>query len=120
LKLLEKIKKEWTRRKKWLTKKTLFNCFYVSVGILIIAWIFEIAEELIQTVKTLTYPSGFVLSFFLMLITVLVSTGFFVFYGFIYPDLMETVFKMLGFEVQKEKEEKNDKDTNLQESPCEE
>jgi len=101
MKLSEKLRleleKELKKRRKWLSAKAFSNCFLVSMGIVIITWAFE-AAELIQRVGQTVFPFN-ILWMFVGLVIVTFTLWF---YGLMAPDLVEAVFKMLGFEVKEE------------------
>ena len=88
--------------KKWFTKKAWLNCLRVTVALFVIVWLFELARYVVLSeFATLWQKSLF-----------LILMGFFFtftlwFLALISPEVIETVFGMLGF---KEKEEKSNED----------
>ena len=86
------------KRKKWFTKKMFMNCMFVSAAILVIVLIFEIAQNVVASNLPPIEKSLNLLIIWALL------TGFIWFYGLLSPELMEIVFRMLGF-----KEENEDK-----------
>lgn len=88
------------KRKKWLTKKAVRNCMLISIGVFIISYIFETTRKIIST--ELPFFESILFSVFgLILVTVWLWIM-----GFLYPEYMETVFTMLGFEEEKINEDK--------------
>jgi hypothetical protein len=82
---------EWKKRKKWLTRKGIWNCLILSAAILIIAILFQIA----QTVVTSDLPSELKVLYTIGMWLVL--AGVILLYALASPDLMETVSDMLGY-----------------------
>jgi hypothetical protein len=85
--------------KKWLTKKALFNCFYVGGSLIVIAWLLEFANVILS--NDLPYW-----------LKGLYLVGMTFFFGFVIwllalinPELMETIFSMLGYK-EKDNEDK--------------
>jgi hypothetical protein len=90
------------KRKKWLTKRAFFNCWLVSVGVFIISHVFELARMILSF--ELVFPINILCgSLALLLLTIMLWI-----YALLFPTFMETVFTMLGFKEDKEKEA-NDK-----------
>jgi len=94
LKLSEKLKLKLKNRRKWLSVKAFRNCFFVSIGIIVIAWAFEVADLTLKLGQTV-----FPFNILWLLVGVGTITLFLWFYGLMAPDIVETIFKMLGFEV---------------------
>lgn len=88
------------KRRRWLSRKTLSNCLSVSAAILVIAAIFEIAQNVIASDLAMIWKSLHILTMWGIL-----TAGLF-FYGLLSPELMEVVFRMLGFKEDKNNEEK--------------
>jgi len=105
LKLSEKIKSALARRRKWLKVRAFFNCMLVSMGVLFITYTFELTHTIIAEGTKLTYPLKL---FYFWLALLLLGSMLWVL-GFLFPDMMEVFFKMLGFE--SNKEEKSSKHT---------
>jgi len=85
------------KRKKWLTGKSIFKCFLLSLAILFIAAIFEIAQQIIASRLPIADRTLYVLIMWIFL-SVLIWV-----FGLLFPDITEVVFKMLGFESEEEK-----------------
>lgn len=103
LKLSEKIKSALARRRKWMKARAFLNCMLVSIAVLFISYIFETTRMMITA--ELTFP--FKVLYIWLALLFLGSMIWFL--GFLFPDMMEVVFKMLGFE--SNKEEKSSKHT---------
>jgi hypothetical protein len=83
--------------KKWLSFKAWFNCFRVAVALFVLVWLFEFAHSVVFNEMTdiwlkSAYLVGMAL-FFSIVIWLL---------ALISPDLIETVFGMLGFKEEAE------------------
>jgi hypothetical protein len=88
---------------KWLTLRAWFNCLRVAVALFVIAWLFEFAHAVVFSEVASTWLKSLYLigmAFLFSLILWLLSL--------ISPEVIETVFSMLGFE-EKEKDDKGDK-----------
>lgn len=90
--------------KKWLTKRAWFNCLRISVALFVIVWLFEFAHVIVFSEVTATWLKSlyligmvFFFSFILWLLALIA------------PEVMETVFRMLGFK-EKVKEENKGND----------
>ena len=105
VKLSEKIKSALARRRKWMKARAFLNCMLVSMGVLFVSYIFEFTHTIIAEATELTYPLKL---FYIWLALLLFSSMLWVL-GFLFPDMMEVFFKMLGFE--SNKEEKSSKHT---------
>lgn len=88
------------RYKKWLSLKAWWNCFRISVALIVIAGLLESANLiLLSTVDPVWLKGLFVIAMafvFSIIIWVLALVS---------PELMENIFEMLGF---REGEEKKD------------
>ena len=84
------------KRRKWLSWKTFVKCLFISAGVLIIATIFEFAKGVVTSNLPPLEKTWYLLSMWFLLACLLLL------YGLLSPELMEAVFKMLGY---KEKEE---------------
>jgi len=89
------------KRKKWLRKRKILNCLFLSGAILVIATLFEIAQIVVTSNLPMIEKTLYVLFMWLFL------AGFILLSGLMSPELMETIFGMLGF---KEKADKNNED----------
>lgn len=100
------IKSRREQYKKWLSFRAWFNCFRVAVALLVLVWLFEFAHSVVFNEMTdLWLKSAYLvgMAFFFSFVIWLLAL--------ISPDLIETVFGMLGF---KEKEdEQKDKTWNV-------
>ena len=85
------------KRRKWLTKRAFFNCMVISSGVLVISIVFDLTLKAFHTELPFPYRLLYIW-FALLLLTVMLWI-----LGFLFPELIEVVFKMLGFE---EKEDK--------------
>ena len=85
------------KRRKWLSWKTFVKCLFISAGVLIIATIFEIARGAVTSNLPMLEKSVYLLLIWLLL------AGFLLLYGLLSPELMEAVFKMLGYEETEER-----------------
>lgn len=97
--------KELDKRKKWLSRKTLWNCFIVSAAILIIATFFEYARFVITTDLPIVAKILFVFLMWAILFVVLVICGL------VSPYTMKTIFEMLGF---KDEDKNNEEEKSKQ------
>jgi len=88
---------EKEKRRKWLRWSTFRNCLYLSGAIMVIATIFEIAQSVVNS-NLPTIEKTLYILFMWFILGVLI-----LFFGLLSPELMETVFDMLGF---KDKEDK--------------
>ena len=88
-------------RRKWLSWRTLWNCLRVSGAIFVIAAIYKIAEGVVMSDLRMVTKSIYIIFLWLVLAFALWI------YGLLSPELMETVFKMLGFQ---QEEETNNED----------
>lgn len=84
------------KHKKWLTKKSIKNCFLLSLAILVIALFFGIAQLVVASGLPIIQK----ILFFFFVWGLLSALIWFV--GFSNPDVAEVVFKMLGFEEQEQ------------------
>jgi len=96
------IKSRKEQYQKWLSFRAWFNCFRVTVALFVLVWLFEFAHSVVFNEVTdfwlkSAYLVGMAL-FFSIVIWLL---------ALISPELIETVFGMLGF---KEKEDEHNKD----------
>lgn len=89
------------KRRKWLTIRAFRNCFLVSVGVVIISYLFELTRMIISA--KLPFPQSILFGLFGLMFL----TAWLWILGFLYPEYIETAFTMLGF---KEKEENKDND----------
>lgn len=78
--------------RKWLSWRTLWNCLRVSGAIFVIAAIYKIAESVVLSNLRMVTKSIYIIFLWLVLAFALWI------YGLLSPELMETVFKMLGFQ----------------------
>jgi len=96
-----------SKYRKWLTKKAWFNCFRVAVALFFLAWLFEYAHAIVfAEINPIWLKSLF-----------LIVMGFFFsfilwFLALLSPELMETLFSMLGF---KDEEDKKNEDMSQNE-----
>ena len=88
--------------KKWLTKRAWFNCLRVSVALFFIVWLSHFAHTIVFSkvtplwLKSL-YLVGMVFFFsFILWLLALIA-----------PEVMETVFRMLGFKEKVKEESKS-------------
>jgi len=88
-------------RRKWLSRRTVWNCLLASGGILILAALFRIAEGVV------TSNLPFIERILLIIFMWLLLAGALLLYGLLSPELMRVVFKMLGFEEKEEAKEKS-------------
>jgi len=95
-----------SRQKRWLTKEMVFDCMVISLAIIVIALILELAQMVFSPDLSVTARAIFLLFIWGLL------SGAIWFLGFTAPDLMEIVFQMLGFKEKKEKREKKGNDQN--------
>jgi len=105
VKLSEKIKNALARRRKWLKARAFLNCMLVSMGVLFVSYIFELTHMIIVETREVTFPFNL---FYFWVAWLLFSSMLWVL-SFLFPDMMEVFFKMLGFE--SNKEEKSSKHT---------
>jgi hypothetical protein len=110
MEVLKRFRKGWERRRKWLTFKGIWNVLLFSGAIIVIAAILELATSIVTSNlplmdKTYNITFGWLaLAVFLLV------------YAMLSPDLMDTVFQMLGFKQEEpRKEEKKDEDTSQNE-----
>jgi len=87
---------ELEKRRKWLSWKTLVKCLFISAGVLIIALIYEVAKGAVTSNLPMVEKSAYVFFMWLLL------GGFLLIYGLLSPELMEAVFKMLGYKEEEE------------------
>ena len=89
------------KRRKWLSRKTFVKSLFISAGVLIIAAIFEFAKGVVTSNLPILEKTGYLLYMWLLLTCILLL------YGLLSPELMEAVFKMLGYKEEEEKETEN-------------
>jgi len=88
--------------KRWFTRRAFVNCLRLSLALIVIAWLFEWAHEVIMTNLPFLEKTLFLL-FMWLVITIVIWL-----LAFISPEFIDTVFQMLGFKgEEKEKEEGN-------------
>lgn len=91
---------------KWLTLRAWYNCFRLAVALIVIAWLFEV----VHSIAFLEATSLELKSLYLIGLALLFSAILWLL-ALLSPELMETIFSMLGFsdkEKSKVKEESND------------
>jgi TRAP-type C4-dicarboxylate transport system permease small subunit len=93
--------KEWDMRKKWLTKRAIWRLMLLSAAILVIAAIFEFAQQVVTSNFSPIEKIGYILFMWLVLAGSLLS------FAMISPDLMDTISKMLGFGDEEEEKDEN-------------
>lgn len=86
------------KRKKWLSKKVILNCFLLAFAIIVIALFFGIAQLVVSPGLPMTERA-----LFLFIVWGILSALIW-FVGFTNPDIAKIVFKMLGFEDQDQEE----------------
>jgi hypothetical protein len=91
--------KELDKRRKWLTKKAIWRLLLLSAGILVIASIFEFAQQVV------TSNFSFIEKGVYFIVMWIVLAGLLLLFAMISPDLMDTVSKMLGFGIEEKKDE---------------
>jgi hypothetical protein len=91
---LQRLRRELERRRKWLTLRGIWNILLLSAAIMVIASVYQLA--------TLAVTTGNYLNIFLWWF---VLAGFLLLYAMFSPDLMDTVFQMLGFKLEEKKNE---------------
>jgi hypothetical protein len=88
------------KRKKWITTKSFLNIIFISAGVFMVATVFKIAENFVDTGSTIEVKVlSAIIAISILTITFLVS-------GFINPDMMNLVFNMLGVKDEKESKPK--------------
>jgi hypothetical protein len=87
--------------RKWLSWRTLWNCLRLSAAIFVLAAIYKIAESAVMSNLRIVTKSIYIVFLWLVLAFALLINGL------LSPELMEAVFKMLGFQ---QKEATNNED----------
>lgn len=87
------------KRRKWLTWKAFMGCLFLSAGVLIVATIYEFAKNVVTSNLPMLEKTGYLILMWILLACLLLV------YGLLSPELMEAVFKMLGYK-EKERQEK--------------
>lgn len=96
------IKNRKEKYKKWFSKRAWFNCFRVTVALFVLVWLFEFAH----TIVFLEFTSVWLKSLYLIGMALFFSIIIW-FLALISPEVIETVFGMLGYK-EKEKEKENE------------
>lgn len=91
-----------SKRRRWLTREMIFRCIHISLAIIVIALILQLAQMVFSPDLSMSTRAIFFLFIWGLLSVVILVLGFTA------PDLMEIVFQMLGSREKEEKKQKKD------------